>query len=338
MIWGLAALFMVASGQLLRVVEGETLRIHVPETLQHFPESLLQQPGHYLLLDSTGQVVAETVITPGSTSRESRADASHPPAPPVRTERLPVLAFLLFFGGFYFWQVHRARSGRKPWLRPIAGLQALDDAVGRSTEMGRPILFIPGMTDIDSLATIAALSVLKYVGKKAALYELPVIVPLREPMVMAAAQEILKEAYTEAGRPDLYDEDRVYFTTTQQFGYASTVAGTMMREKPGAIFLMGHYYAESLIMAETGNTVGAIQIAGTAATDQLPFFIAACDYVLIGEEFYAASAYLSQSPDELATIKAEDYVKIFYMLAVVIGSLLEGLGIHVLKTLLEVKG
>lgn len=157
-------------------------------------------------------------------------------------------------------------------------------------------------------------------------------------MVMAAAQEILKEAYVEVGRPDLYDEDKVYFTTTQQFGYASTIAGTMVREKPGAIFLMGHYYAESLIMAETGNTVGAIQIAGTAATDQLPFFIAACDYVLIGEEFYAASAYLSDRPDELATIKAEDFIKALYMLVIPVGSVLESVGIPILKAILGVKG
>ena len=55
---------------------------------------------------------------------------------------------------------------------------------------------------------------------------------------------------------------------------------------------MGAFYAESLILAETGNSVGAIQIAGTAMPTQLPFFVAACDFTLIGEEFFAASAYL----------------------------------------------
>ncbi len=324
--------FFLAAAELLVIRGGDTLREVVPETLQSIPESVLTTPGRYILRDSSGTVLQDTVLAPAPETPPPEESPPHP----VRTERLPVLGFLLLFGGLYFWQVQLARSGQKPWLRPIAGLKALDDAVGRSTEMGRPVLFIPGMTDIDSLSTIAALAVLKYVGKKAALYDLPVIVPLREPMVMAAAQEILREAYTEAGRPDLYDEDKVYFTTTQQFGYASTVAGTMMRERPGAIFLMGHYYAESLIMAETGNAVGAIQIAGTAATDQLPFFIAACDYVLIGEEFYAASAYLSESPDELATIKAEDFIKTLYMVTILAGSVLEGLGIHLLKTFLEV--
>jgi len=65
----------------------------------------------------------------------------------------------------------------------------------------------------------------------------------------------------------------------------------MLREKPAANFFMGMFYAESLILAETGNRTGAIQIAGTDADTQLPFFITACDYTLMGEELYAASAY-----------------------------------------------
>ena len=72
--------------------------------------------------------------------------------------------------------------------------------------------------------------------------------------------------------------------------------GIMVRERPATVFLLGMFYAESLILAETANSVGAIQIAGTDASSQLPFFIAACDYTLIGEELYAASAYMSREP------------------------------------------
>ncbi len=77
----------------------------------------------------------------------------------------------------------------------------------------------------------------------------------------------------------------------------------MVREKPAAIFLLGYYYAEALMLAETGFSVGAIQIAGTDAQAQLPFFITTCDYTLIGEELYAASAYLSREPMLLGSLK-----------------------------------
>ncbi len=101
----------------------------------------------------------------------------------------------------------------------------------------------------------------------------------------------------------------------------------MVREKPATVFFMGMFYAESLIMAETGNSIGAIQIAGTDAVTQLPFFITACDYTLIGEELYAASAYLSRDPLLLSTLKAQDAGKLIIMILLAVGILLYTFGI-----------
>jgi len=80
----------------------------------------------------------------------------------------------------------------------------------------------------------------------------------------------------------------------------------VIRKKPATIFYQGAFFAESLILAETGNSIGAIQIAGTAMPAQLPFFVAACDYTLIGEELFAASAYLSREPKLLGSLKGQD--------------------------------
>jgi hypothetical protein len=110
--------------------------------------------------------------------------------------------------------------------------------------------------------------------------------------------------------------------TDEQFGYTAYVSGLIVREKPAACFYMGCFYAESLILAETGNSVGAIQIAGTAMPSQLPFFVAACDYTLIGEEFFAASAYLSGQPDQLGSLKGQDVGKLIVAAVLVIGCLL----------------
>jgi hypothetical protein len=65
--------------------------------------------------------------------------------------------------------------------------------------------------------------------------------------------------------------------------------------------------------------VGAIQVAGTAMPAQLPFFVAACDYTLIGEEFFAASAYLSHDPDQLGSLKGQDVGKVVAAAFLVIG-------------------
>ena len=85
---------------------------------------------------------------------------------------------------------------------------------------------------------------------------------------------------------------------------------------------MGKFYAESLLLAETGNSIGAIQIAGTASQSQIPFFVTACDYTLIGEEFFAASAYLSQKPDLLGIVKGQDIIKLVMLAMIILGTLL----------------
>jgi hypothetical protein len=73
-----------------------------------------------------------------------------------------------------------------------------------------------------------------------------------------------------------------------------------------------------LLLAETGAVTKAIQIAGTDNWTQIPFFITTCDYTLIGEEVYAASAYLSREPRMLGSLRGQDVGKAFLMAAIVI--------------------
>lgn len=215
-----------------------------------------------------------------------------------------------------------ARSGRDLKIRKIAGLEAVDEAVGRATEMGRSCLFVPGVQDIKDIQTVAGITILARVSQTAAEYDAVVEVPVSRSLVMATARETVQSSYMTAGRPDAYQEDRIYYVTDEQFGYVAYLSGMMVREKPAACFYMGSFFAESLILAETGNSIGAIQVAGTAQPAQLPFFVAACDYTLIGEEFFAASAYLSGDPDQLGSLKGQDVGKLMVGCLLLLGCLL----------------
>jgi hypothetical protein len=231
--------------------------------------------------------------------------------------KLNILISLIVLSGIIIYFISQARKrGKDLFIRKIAGLQAVDDAVGRATEMGRPILYTTGLGSIDYITTIASLSILGEVARKVATYGTKLINPHYDPVVYTVAREIVKEAYTAVGRPDAFDVNSVYFITDSQFAYAAALDGIMLRERPATNFLIGYFYAESLIIAETGAATGAIQIAGTDAIPQLPFLVTACDYTLIGEELYAASAYISREPLLLGAIKGEDLGK------VIIGGLL----------------
>jgi len=224
--------------------------------------------------------------------------------------RVPLLVALIVACGLIVAAIALARSGVPLKIRKLAALDAVDEAVGRATEMGRSVLFVPGIQDMNEVQTVAGITVLGPVAKTAAEYDARLEVPTSRSLVMVAARETVQAAHFAAGRPETYNEGNITYITDEQFAYVSAVVGRMVREKPAACFYMGAFYAESLLFAENGNSIGAIQIAGTAEPSQLPFFVAACDYTLIGEEFFAASAYLSGERDQLGSIKGQDFVKL----------------------------
>jgi hypothetical protein len=240
--------------------------------------------------------------------------------------RMPSLFATGFFLLLVILFVRAARRGKELYVRPLAGIEAVDDAIGRATEMGKPILYVLGLGTAADIATIASFTVLARVAKRVAEYQTELIVPTYDPIVMSVAQETIKSAYADAGRPDSYKPDTVFFVTQDQFAYVSAVNGIMLRQLPATNVYMGKFFAESLILAETGALAGSIQISGTDEIAQIPFFVVACDYTLIGEELYAASAYLGREPILLGSLKAQDYAKAAVIIFAIVGAIAVNFG------------
>jgi len=250
----------------------------------------------------------------------------------INRTRWSVLVFTVLFFGFVLYFIASAQSGKKPFVRRIAGIDAIEEAIGRATEMGRSVLYIPGINDIDEIQTVAGLVILESVARLTARYETQITVPVTYPIPFTIAEEMVKGGYLHAGRPEQYDTNSVRFISPEQFAYVAAVTGIMLRERPAAHIFMGAFYAESLLLAETGFQTGAIQVAGTANVAQLPFFVVACDYTLIGEELFAASAYLSGEPKLVGSLKGADLLKVVIILVVITGCVLETLGVSGLTT------
>lgn len=242
------------------------------------------------------------------------------------TARLNVLIGILLFTAFLVINIFRAKAKTTLYVRPIAGLKALDEAIGRATEMGRSVLYVPGLSDMSEVGTFAAITILYRLALRVAEMGCDIDVPCYDPVVMTVLDGAARDAYSKAGRPDAFRHGCVHYVSAQQFAYVAAVNGYMLRERPAANVYMGSFYAESLLLAETGNTTGAIQIAGTDKVTQLPFFVCACDYTLLGEELFAASAYLGKEPVQLATIFAQDWAKALAAATVVAALLLSALG------------
>jgi hypothetical protein len=242
------------------------------------------------------------------------------------TSKLNNFILMIIFGVVVMWFIEHAKKNPNLFIRKIGGLDAVDEAIGRATEMGKPIFYITGLSGMSDLPTIASVNILGRAARIVAEHDTIIKVPCYDPIVMSVAQEVVKDAYTKAGRPDAYKEDNIFYVTSDQFSYVAAVDGMMIRERPATNFLLGYFFAESLLLA--------IQIAGTDALSQLPFFVTTCDYTLIGEELYAASAYLSREPVLLGSLRGQDVGKAFLVIVLVIGTGLMLAGIPFLKNLL----
>jgi len=250
--------------------------------------------------------------------------------------RIFSLISLILISAAVLLMIRRAKQGKVPRIRRLAGLDAIDEAVGRATEMGRPVHYTigwasGGLSGSMAAQILAGLSVLGYVGELAAKYGVKVITTVSQPDTLPLHEEILRLAYQKQGRPDALAPDSVRFISIDLYAYSAGVLGEIEREKPAANIMIGPFWMESLLFTEAGFRQGAIQIAGTARTSQIPFFVATCDYTLIGEEIFAAGAYLSKEPSQIGTIAAQDMGKIFALILLLSGLLLHAFGNPVTK-------
>jgi len=264
----------------------------------------------------------------------------HPAASWFNTSlgHLSLLSLILAVGGLMLWFTDRARKGAPTFIRRIPGIDAIEEGIGRATEMGKPVLYVPGIDELQDIQTIASMLILGQVSKTVAEYQTELIVSCCIPMVREVADEVVRAGFYQAGYPDAYNPRNTRFISSEQFAFTAGTNGIMLREKPATNIYLGRFFAESLILAETGYVNRSIQIAGTAEATQLPFFVAACDYTLIGEELFAVSAYLSRDPRLVSSLKASDYVKVFIVVCLFVGTLAATLGSDLLVRLFTISG
>lgn len=280
-------------------------------------------------VDST-LISAQVDQEEGSTATQTRTSWFH-------RGRLNVVIIVAIFFGLVLVLTSWAKRGKVLRVKEISGIQAIEMAIEKAAEMKKPVVYVPGVFDVDNIQTIASMAILVDVAKKTAEKGVRLIVPLNRAFLIPLAEESVKIGMGKVGKAELFNPDDIRYLSDDQFAYAAAVDGIILREKPAAAFYLGGFGAEALILAEMGYSAGAMQIAGTAETLQLPFLVAACDHTLIGEEFFAASAYISKETKLLGTLRAADVMKAVIILLLILGSILELLDVHLIANWLTVQ-
>jgi hypothetical protein len=180
---------------------------------------------------------------------------------------------------------------------------------------------------------LSGITLLGYVAERTARLKAPLMVTVSNPETIPLHEEMVAMAYKAQNMPPPSDAVRYY--SSYQLAYAAGVMSALQTERAAASIMIGSFFAESLMFAEVGAVVGSIQVAGTARITQIPFFVACCDYVLIGEEIYAASAYVSKDPILVGSIVGQDFSKLLIVVLITIGAVLTSLGVNWVNVLLK---
>ena len=239
---------------------------------------------------------------------------------------LVLLGIIVLTGALMMVFTRRAQRGEEMYIRRMPGIDAIEEGIGRATEMGKPVLYVPGIDELQDIQTIASMLILGQVAKTIAEYQADLIVTTAVPIVREVADEVVRAGFYQAGYPDAFRPQDIRFISSDQFAFCAGTNGIIHRQQPATNIYLGRFFAESLILAETGYVNKSIQIAGTAEATQLPFFVAACDYTLLGEELFAVSAYLSRDPRLVSSLKASDYLKVALVGLLLVGTAAASMG------------
>ena len=93
------------------------------------------------------------------------------------TGRINIFVMVVILSALIIFYINQAKAGKKLFIRKIAGLEAVDEAVGRATEMGRKIFYVPGSQDMDNVQTLAGLTILGSISEMIAEYETSLVMP-----------------------------------------------------------------------------------------------------------------------------------------------------------------
>ena len=254
---------------------------------------------------------------------------------PLPQETLLLLIIVLLVIIFTLLHHARALAGVQPISRrPLPGLDVLKRALARGAETGRAIHLSPGSgvigTRFSTVETIAGLLTAERVASEAALNGAPILASSGDAVAHLALRGTLRQAYQRAGLGQDYDSTNVQLLAHQDpMAYASGVLTLYGRQKIEASQLIGSFGQEFLLIGEDGAQRGVPQLGGAVTTTALPLIYLTTEGTLIGEEIYAAEAYLARAPAPLARLLTQDALRTAVIIAIILLLLLTAAGVQV---------
>jgi hypothetical protein len=103
--------------------------------------------------------------------------------------------------------------------------------------------------------------------------------------------------------------EQVRLIAPQPAAYAAGVMNILDSDEVDGTVLVGKFGDEYLLMGETAARHRMAHIGGASDPNTLPFIYASAQETLLGEEIYAAGAYLKHIPAHVGSLVAQDTMR-----------------------------
>jgi hypothetical protein len=239
----------------------------------------------------------------------------------------------------------RIRRGQILRLRPLPGYAAAREAIGRGAEQGRTTHLAAGPGGIADSAsgtagTLAGLQLMGRMAMRAAQSGAPPLATTGDALALPLAENMVRGAYGRAGRADETPglatgpagggaQGVRMLAHRDPMAYAAACADLSENEGIGGAALVGSWGPEYLLVNEAQARAGVHSVAGATSAAGLAGMALGANHTLIGEEIYTAGAYLDAEPAHLASLLAQDTVRLLLIALILIGAVLASVGVNI---------
>ena len=245
---------------------------------------------------------------------------------PLEADLSSIIALfaLLLSAVLLWWFGLRVRQGTRYAFRPIAAFDVLKSLLLSVAETGKRVHVSLGNVKLGGDQTAiasAGLTVLDYLAEQGASMGISPVVTVSDPTMLMASQDVLYRAYARKGRARHFRSTAAQFIASDPAAYAVGVQSVLDDDRVAANVMVGQYGDEYLLMGETGAQRDLVQVTGSNTITSQPFMVATTEYALVGEEAFAAGAYLGDDPMQAASLRVQDVLRIIAVVAIVAGAI-----------------
>lgn len=240
------------------------------------------------------------------------------------------LGFLILFGilMLLFWGRDRKRIRQN--LRGIQAFARLRRGIGMAVESGQRLhvsLGHGGITGQTSASALVGLSVLQRIARAASISDRPPVATSGEAAQTLLSQDTLRSAYRAVNAESQFDPGGAQLTGLTPFSYAAGALPVVYDQQVSVNILAGSFGSEVGLIADAAERTGSVSLGGSENLSAQAVLYASVQEPLIGEELFAAGAYVQAGPMHTASLKAQDVLRWLLIGVILVGAVLKMVGV-----------